>query len=70
MKEINKAAGWSSSKTFAKHYNKPIVDESGSFSRTVFRVIVSFIKAVVFIKYTGVNTFKLSLYYWKACYSF
>ena len=35
MKEINKAAGWSSSKTFAKHYNKPIVDESGSFSRTV-----------------------------------
>ena len=31
MKEINKAAGWSSSKTFAKHYNKPIVDESGSF---------------------------------------
>ena len=35
MKEINKAAGWSSSKTFAKHYNKPIVDESESFSRTV-----------------------------------
>ena len=35
MKERNKAAGWSSSKTFAKHYNKPIVDESGSFSRTV-----------------------------------
>ena len=25
----------SSSKTFAKHYNKLIVDESGSFSRTV-----------------------------------
>ena len=35
MKEINKAAGWSSSKMFGKHYNKPIVDESGSFSRTV-----------------------------------
>ena len=35
MKLINKAAGWSSSKMFAKHYNKPIVDESGSFSRTV-----------------------------------
>ena len=35
MKEINKAAGCSSSKTFAKHYNKPIVNESGSFSRTV-----------------------------------
>ena len=31
MKERNKAAGWSSSKMFAKHYNKPIVDESGSF---------------------------------------
>ena len=35
MKEINKASGWSSSKTFVKHYNKPIVDERGSFSRTV-----------------------------------
>ena len=35
MKEINKAAGWSSSKTFAKRYNEPTVDESGSFSRTV-----------------------------------
>ena len=35
MKQINKAAGWSSSKTFVKHYSKPIVDESGSFSRTV-----------------------------------
>ena len=35
MKEINKEAGWSSSKTFAKHYNKPIVDEGGSFSRNV-----------------------------------
>ena len=35
MKEINKVAGWSSSKTFAKHYNKVIVDESGSFSRIV-----------------------------------
>ena len=34
MKERNKAAGWSPSKTFAKHYNKPTVDESGSFSRT------------------------------------
>ena len=36
MKEINKAAGWSSSKTFVKHYSKPIVDESGSFSRIVW----------------------------------
>ena len=35
MKEINKATGWSSSKTFAKDYNKPIVDESGSFLRSV-----------------------------------
>ena len=35
MKVINKLAGWLSSKTFAKHYNKLIVDESGSFSRTV-----------------------------------
>ena len=35
IKEINKAAGWSSSTTFAKHLNKSIVDESGSFSRTV-----------------------------------
>ena len=35
MKERNKAAGWSSSKTFAKDYHKSIVDESGSFSRTV-----------------------------------
>ena len=39
MKEINKAPGWSSSKTFAKHYNKPIVDESGSFSRS--RIVVN-----------------------------
>ena len=37
MKEINKADGWSSSKTFAKHYNKPVVDESGSFSRNVLQ---------------------------------
>ena len=35
MKEKNKAAGWSSSQTFAKHYNKPIVNENGSFSRIV-----------------------------------
>ena len=35
MKEVNKAARWSSSDTFAKHYNKPIVDENGSFLRTV-----------------------------------
>ena len=35
MKEINKAAGWSSSETSEKHYSKPIVDESGSFSRIV-----------------------------------
>ena len=38
MKERNKAAGRSSSKTFAKHYNKPIVDESGRFSRTVLEL--------------------------------
>ena len=37
MKKINKAARWSSSKTFAKHYNKPIVDETRSFSRTVLK---------------------------------
>ena len=35
LKEIEKAARWSSFKTFVKHYNKPIVDESGSFSGTV-----------------------------------
>ena len=35
MKVINKLAGWLSSKTIAKHYNKLIFDESGSFSRTV-----------------------------------
>ena len=34
MKEINKAATWSSSKTLPKRCNKPIVDESESFSRT------------------------------------
>ena len=37
MKEINKSAGWSSSETSAKHYNKLIVNESGSLSRTVCR---------------------------------
>ena len=37
MKEITKEAGWSSSKTFAKHYNKPIFDESGGFSRAVLQ---------------------------------
>ena len=65
MKEINKAAGWSSSKTFAKDYNKPIVDESGSFSRTVLesQSCKYIYKPVVFIKYTGVNTCTLSLYY-------
>ena len=35
MKVINKLTGWLSSKTIAKHYNKLIFDESGSFSRTV-----------------------------------
>ena len=35
MKKINKAARLSSSETFARHYNKPTVDENGSFSRTV-----------------------------------
>ena len=35
MKEINKTAARPSSKTFAKHYNKPIAEESGCFSRTV-----------------------------------
>ena len=39
MKEINIAPGWSSSKTFAKHYNKPIVNDSGSFSRS--RIVVN-----------------------------
>ena len=37
MKEIYKAATWSSSKTLPKRYNKPIVDESGSFSTTVLK---------------------------------
>ena len=37
MKEINKEAGWSSFKTFAKHFNNPIVDESGSFSRAALQ---------------------------------
>ena len=32
MKELNKQAA--SSNTFAKNYNKPILDESGNFSRT------------------------------------
>ena len=63
MKEINKAAGWSSSKTFAKHYNKPIVDESGSFSRTVLGSQgCEYIRVVMFIKHSGVNTSTLGLY--------
>ena len=37
MKEINKEAGWSSFKTFVKHFNNPIVDESGSFSRAALQ---------------------------------
>ena len=35
MKEINKAAECSSSKTAPMHYNKPIINESGSLSMTV-----------------------------------
>ena len=35
MKERNIAAGWSFSRTLSRHYNKSIVDESGSFSMTV-----------------------------------
>ena len=65
MKEINKAAGWSSSKMFAQHYNKLIVDESGNFSMTVLesRVVSKFIiRVVIFIKNNGVNTCRLSLY--------
>ena len=34
VKEKNKPAEWLSSKTFAKHSNKPTFDESGSFSNT------------------------------------
>ena len=33
MAEINRAAGWSNSRTFAHHYNKPIIDVN--FSTTV-----------------------------------
>ena len=63
MKEINKAAGWSSSKAFAKHYNKPIVNESGSFSMTVLEPqTCKYIRVVIYIKHTGVNTCTLSLY--------
>ena len=65
MKKINKAAGWLSSKMFAKHYKKQIVYERGSFSRNVLLESWSckyIIRAVVFIKYTGVNIYILSLY--------
>lgn len=39
VKKINKAARWSSSETFEKHYNKPIVEEIESFPRSVFGVV-------------------------------
>ena len=39
MKQINKGAGWPCSKAFAKHYNKPIVNESRSCFKDCIRVI-------------------------------
>ena len=60
MKEINKAARWSSSKTLAKHCNKLIVGESGSFSRTVLESQSCKYIYVVFIEDTGVNICTLS----------